>query len=165
MRAKLVNLEKLGLDYGAADKLMSYLLRNKLSSDFMVESSHKLGHNYASVSEIIDNYVLIHSLLKKSEVLASSEKSSRPKEVRASPQAFHRTFKEFNSKVHNITKNIETGTGCKFCPSLDHSSTRCKMFPTHDNRIKRAVSKGLCTRCLSKSHPTEKCISNYSHLA
>ena len=165
-------MEKLDLNYrddGAAEKLMSLILRNKLPSDFMVELSRKLGHNYASVSEILDNCVSVHSLLNKGEVLASSEKSSiRPKEVRASldkPQAFHKTSKEFISKVPKIINNKETGTGCKFCPSLDHSSTRCKLYPTHDSRIKRAASKGLRTRCLSKSHSSEKCISNHSNLA
>ena len=79
IRAKLVDLEKLNLNYrddGAAEKLMSFILRNKLSSDFMVELSRKLGHNYALVYEILENCVSVHSLLKKGEVLASSEKSS-----------------------------------------------------------------------------------------
>ena len=94
-------MEKLNLNYrddDAAEKLMSFVLRNKLSSDFMVELSRMLGHNFASVSEILDKCVSVHSLLKKGEVLASSEKSStRPKEIRASlnkPQIFHITSKE-----------------------------------------------------------------------
>ena len=163
IRAKLVDVDKLDLNYrddGAAEKFMSFILRNKLSSDFMVELSHKLGHNYASVSEILDNCVSVHSLLKKGEVLASSEKSStRPKEVRAlldKPQTFHKTSKEFISKEPKIINNEVTE--CKFCPLLDHSSTRCKLYPTHDSKIKSAASKGLCTTCLSKSHSTEKCI-------
>ena len=105
-------------------------------------------------------------LLKKGEVLASTEKfSTMPEEDSASldkPKTFHRTSKEFVPKIIN---NKETGTGCKFCPSLEHSSSRCKIYHTHDSRIKRAASKGLCTRCLSKTRSTEKCISNYSSLA
>ena len=80
----------------------------------MVELRRKQGHNYASVSEILGNCVSVHSLLKKGEVLAYSEKSStRPKEVRASldkPQTFRRTPKEFISKVPKIINNKETGT-------------------------------------------------------
>ena len=130
--------------------------------------SRKLRHNYASVSDILDNCVSVYSLLKKGEVLASSEKSStRSKKIRVSqdkPQTFHRSSNEFISKEPKIIHNKEMGTWCKICPSLDHSSTRCKLYPTHDSRIKRSASKGLCTKCLSKSYSTEKCISNHSNV-
>ena len=168
LRSRLVDLERLGLKFqelDAADTVMSFITRSKLSSSFLVELCRKLGHNYASMSEILDNCVAIHSLLKKGEVLESTEKPScRPKNY---PPSIAKTqsFTTKNPKSNKPIDNKENATGCKFCPSLSHSSTRCKTYPTYESRIKRAVSRNLCSKCLSGSHLSDKCFTNKSDMS
>ena len=46
---------------------------------------------------------------------------------------------------------------CRFCPSTDHTSSKCPSYVTLEAKKARASSLGLCSRCLNKNHNASEC--------
>ena len=45
---------------------------------------------------------------------------------------------------------------CRFCPSNEHSSSKCNRFSSFSARTDRAKERGLCLKCLSSKHSVEQ---------
>ena len=72
------------------------------------------------------------------------------------------TFQQQKTKTQYIQQNNKVSKsqyygGCKFCLSLEHSSTHCKKYIGHEERVRRASQLNLCTLCLSPKHSKERC--------
>ena len=51
----------------------------------------------------------------------------------------------------------KVASGCKLCSLLNHSTSHCRKYATHEARTKRVLSLCLCVRCLSSKHTENSC--------
>ena len=58
---------------------------------------------------------------------------------------------------HGSLEPTEKRKPCKLCSSQDHSSSRCKEFPSVQTRVARIRELNLCTKCMSSMHDVSQC--------
>ena len=167
LRSKLLDLDQLGFDFqgdgkgNSGPKFMAHFVRKKLYPPFLMELSKKVSSVYPSVPQIFENAAEIYTLLKKGEDHLKKEPHSvKPKE----------TFQQQKPKAQYIQQNSKVSKsqyygGCKFCLSLEHSSTHYKKYSGHEERVRRASQLNLCTLCFSPKHSKERCYGRSEELS
>ena len=167
VKAKLSELNNFNIDFFIQDSpgeiLMSNIVRSKLFKPFFKELCRRMGTNYPSVSNIINEATSISKLIGYND--NSNKNGGYSSSVASSSNA-----NSSNQKEKHYTSN-KSGTDptpqqsvCRFCFKVNHSSINCKEFSNHLARVKRVKYPELCERCLSSKHREDKCPGNQGKL-
>jgi hypothetical protein len=160
-------------------KLVSFILWEKLPSNFKSKLSFQLQTDYPSTSDLLDNYSdIIRSLQKTSSKESKALKSQTIQKVNVPfttgsyqkkfvSQQSPATLQNFqtqnrpdvkprikSSSIVNSNKSFNINKPCKLC-NENHSMIKCKVFPTSDSRIDRLNQLKLCTACTGKHNESE----------
>ena len=151
LKAKLAELNRFSVNFrndNSGNVLMSHIVRSKLHSAFLQELCRKVNDNYPLVDEILEHAVSIYKLLKAGAVQpAKTFQNSN----------FGNASKDSTCNSYEKDTAKKVASGCKLCSLLNHSTLHCRKYANHEARTKRALSLGLCVRCLSSKHTENSC--------
>lgn len=171
-RTSIYELKKFGYDAlednTLGNKMISFLLCERLPSNFKVKLSQTIKTDYPTTPQILDNYSNVIRSLEKNYSKREFVKKTHP--VKQSPT----TSKKGDPKIHEYqytsslqnfktqTKSEEEVTSnskhfkkvCKLCGD-PHSLVKCNKFTTAESRIKRLKQLNLCESCSGKHKSTD----------
>ena len=144
--------------------LLSKIINLKLPRQFLIELSRETNTNYPNFNQLVDKFQEILIRLK----LGYAEQSVKHKvKIEAGSVSSPPKWDLKNKQVDSKSKEYKVKSGqeiskkqsyrCKFCPSTDHSSSKCSSYAMLESRKARASSLGICSRCLNQKHNTSDC--------
>ena len=169
---KVLDLKGLGIDLLEENSsgllLFSKIVNRKLPRNFMIELSRVTDTNYPDFNQLLNNYQNILARLR----LGWSDNSGTKPKVKPLNSAVtdeHSKTKFSNFKLQEKTKMVSSGSNpsfgkCKLCPGTGHATSKCFTYTSLDDRKKRALALGLCSRCLNNKHKTADCPGNKASL-
>lgn len=196
-RTSIYELRNHGLDALEEDtlgnKLLSYILYEKLPTAFKNKLSIVIQSDYPSVRQLLDNYNDIIKSLEKttlhqnkpaivsgkrdSNAVVNNAQTNRPLNHGNSKPNYQRAqsrapaLQNFKGQVshssitHKTSQNQSRASNFKPCKlcSGSHSMLRCDTYDSPSNRIKRLQELGLCNTC-SGNHNSKECEGNKNNL-
>ncbi|XP_043212924.1 uncharacterized protein LOC122377019 [Amphibalanus amphitrite] len=186
-RTSVYELKAFGFDALQDDtlgsKIVSYMICQKLPTNFKSKLSTTLQTDFPSTRELLENYnTIIKSLMKTSTPAKQQEvkqvqehQGAKPKPPRTRhPHGQHQLDESTSSSVKSTLQRFQTGTesvskptgsaaskpdskfrACKLCAG-SHSMLKCTVYTTPQSRIRRLKDLDLCTKC-SGAHKIAEC--------
>ena len=154
--------------------LLSKIINLKLPRQFLIELSRVTNTNYPTFNLLVERYQDILVRLR----LGFNDQGVKPKakgdHTSSNSKGDHKSKPSTESKTKdnanvdkgkaNAEQNKKQALKCKFCPSTEHSSSKCHSYNTLETRKARASSLGMCSRCLNQKHHTSECPGNKAAL-
>ena len=148
--------------------LLSKIVNLKLPRPFLIELSRETNTNYPNFNQLLDKYQEILVRLRLGYVEQGVKLKAKGDSVgpSSSPKWDYKnkTVSEDKSKDKNIAKarpstevNKKQSLRCKFCPSSEHSASKCPSYVSLEARKSRASTLGYCNRCLNSKHSPSEC--------
>ena len=140
--------------------IIGYAVFKKLPSQLKKELINKLGTNYPTISEILDNYVEVIKTIRATRFIPKKPFSKR--ETIAS-QGFATSVRP---QSQNQTKARETKPDlvCKLCGTKGPTFDSYPKYNTNNERIKKCKELGFCTLCGSERHEIDSCFRQSNKL-
>ena len=159
LKSWVLNLRKMNYDFEtvetAGNLIMSNLVRSKIPTFFLQELCRRSGVGYPSLNHFLEYSSEMAKMFKKSSSNASGFKKTEISKNYATKTYSNVSKSDIKSSPQGSDKNFLRS--CKFCLGTNHSTLRCKTYYSYADRIKKADSLSLCTKCLSKNHQFDMC--------
>ena len=181
IRFKLQELKGLGVKLYPGDlgcKLLSKIIRKKLPGYVNQELARRTS-NYPSVNEILENIDDIITMFKaKNPKFVEEGSGSKASDAQSGsyaqkakqggkfhagasgaklPFPSHAVMNVALPANNTATSNQAVVKPCKFCPSNQHTTSKCPKFKTVSERKARAKQLNLCACCLTEGNVETKC--------
>ncbi len=119
--------------------------------DILINVSQK---SYPKLNEIRDNFLVASG---RFEAQRSTKKIQTDMFVAA-----HAAHLKIENSPTNMKKNYVANQGnnrlnCCFCPSTEHSNSKCNKYVTVKSKKDRLIELKLCFQCLKSGHLSESC--------
>ena len=153
--------------------VFSVVVFDNLPNSFRNELINRVGNNYPTLKEVMDNFPEIIKKLIRTNNHPSNlsrreidEKPTPPKHhQKRAPQPRSGTLQNFQTAATTMPEQFsETKLLCKFCESTQHTNRYCEQFSTLEARRKRCIALNICTLCTSTRHNKDKCPGNQGQL-
>ena len=141
--------------------IVGYAVFRKLPALLKKELINKLGTNYPTINQILDNYVEVIKTIRATRYVPKKPYSGKGEKVTS--QGFA-TSAGFPTQTQGQTKVTRPNPVCKLCGAKLHSFASCPKYNTYAERIKKCKELGFCTLCGSERHETDKCFGQNNKL-
>ena len=147
-------------------EFVSHLIFHKLSGEIQNSFINKLHKNYPTFDDIYDNHLEVIANLnrtrKKKVENKDNNSGARTKNNFTTPTEV-KPADNFASAASQI-KRFDKVFHCRFCGVDGHASSRCKVYPSLETRLKKCSELGLCALCTQSNHATDSCFGKSNKL-